>query len=300
MATTIPPRMHLPYARRVGRRGYPIRRAGWTDKWLRWNEGKWWYQSGATLRVLQAGDLTEEDWLAWDWTTLQVGCEGVNDAAALAELLRIRPYDVLTTAVDPLSLRCELPPVANTMEPLAWKDVAMPPVDERARPQPVRPEEPIPWPPRPSEPEWLPGRRRNRPVAEVGGGIPVLAFTRADNISSFLSPGFCVDGVIVDESPGGGAVTVSIGQVSLTGGPVGSYAVQIGLASGPSTIGTVIWSGTLTRGQTITFSSPLPSITFTFPWASTKTLLAQARLAGDLVASASQVMTMPGRCAPGS
>jgi hypothetical protein len=29
-------------------------------------------------------------------------------------------------------------------------------------------------------------------------------------------------------------------------------------------------------------------------------LLAQARLAGDLVASASQVMTMPGRCAPGS
>jgi hypothetical protein len=55
----------------------------------------------------------------------------------------------------------------------------------------------------------------------------------------------------------------------------------------------------MTSGQSISFSSPRPSATFTFPWASTKTILAQVRLSGTVVATRSVVLTMPGRCAPG-
>jgi hypothetical protein len=64
-------------ARAVARAGTPVRRAGWLDRWIRWDRYLWWVRpvnpvTGAdtgSLRVVQSTDWSPSEFLAADWTT---------------------------------------------------------------------------------------------------------------------------------------------------------------------------------------------------------------------------------------
>jgi hypothetical protein len=155
----IPQRMHWPYAEEVARRGHTVRRAGWTT-WLRYDAGLWWLLGDGAPRIARATDMTEEDFLAWDWTTQPPGCTADTGSAApdMAELLRVAPYRVLARAADPLGLGCELEDLAAA-EPVGAVPAPEVSVGRDGRPaMPVQRPNKVQPPPRAAE--WKPDRAR--------------------------------------------------------------------------------------------------------------------------------------------
>jgi hypothetical protein len=58
-------------ARNAARKGSPIRRLGWADKWITTWRGLWWcHERDQTPRVVQATDFGADEFLATDWTTI--------------------------------------------------------------------------------------------------------------------------------------------------------------------------------------------------------------------------------------
>jgi hypothetical protein len=300
MATTtlaqIPARMHFPYARRVARRRYPIRLISWTDRWIAWRDGTFQLLvTGQAPRVVQAGDLTEDDLLSWNWTTLPVGCEGIAETVDGAELLRIRPFDALPAAADPLGLACERPVISRAIEPVGWPEVQLPTIDGKARLVAVRLGLPVTLPPRPEEPEWVPGRRRNRPAAAGGGGgggsaTPVIAITAYYSRSW---PG-CVP-------LGGENLQYDLERIvvrMVNGVPGREYPVDLTPLFEMGDL-TLLWSGTLRPGEAHTWRPNEDGVPVTVVIApgTTQTYLARAIWAETVVATASHAVVAPGWCA---
>lgn len=48
--------------------GAPIRRVAWTDKWLVFHEGLWWFTVGSTSTIVKTTEFGENELRARDWT----------------------------------------------------------------------------------------------------------------------------------------------------------------------------------------------------------------------------------------
>lgn len=257
-ARALPRRMHFPYARRVARRGYAIRWAGWSDKWWRLIGGLWWVIDGGTKRIAGSSDMTEELMLGWNWTTQAAGCDTTAvelTAEEMAELLRVRPFQGLATAGDPLGMGCALPVLDVLAGPrfAAVSFPGMPTVEDLVEGVTFGEiEDPLLLPDGNPRAEWKPtGARKLIPPAG-GGSTPTLAvtFSVTNRIPDITTGAGCING-----APGATTVRCDItsGFIKFTGGLAGAqYTVEVrvygyGIASG----GTALFIGP-SLGTTIT------------------------------------------------
>ncbi len=128
----IPPRMHFPLAKSFSTNKYDqegkilmLRRELWDGetvnpddspnvyplKWIFWQSGIWFvYEDDGqdignyVSRIASPSDMGEEDFLAWDWTTLPPDCNGSSTGACdgnnkFVDLYNVvKPYDANTVA----------------------------------------------------------------------------------------------------------------------------------------------------------------------------------------------------------
>lgn len=301
---TILPRMHLNYARPIAERGIPIRRVGWSDRWWAFEEGFWFIIQGGTKRLMRWDDQTVDDWLAHDWTTLPVGCEQIDGPVDRAALLRIRPFDGLASGADPLSLRCDLPALDSIL-PSALPALSLPEISpDTAELVIAAPPDPLLLPPPPAGPAWSPARRRKQfgvdfPIVEPPAAPAVLAISIEHNMLDLIQYGpingnsdACIRPTI-SQGQSGVQLWINTATLTLTGGS-GQYNVTIGRQSSPGVIGTVYWTGTISAGQSVTFTGPKGMY---LTWGQTGTVLAIATQGGASV-SASAPVTMLQPCDP--
>lgn len=321
MPDKIPARMHFPYALRVARRGFAIRRLTWTDTWWVWRFGVMLrLEDGQVDRVVTATDYEAEDLLSWDWTTLPAGCESLDQTPDMAELLTVRPYDGLPTSADPLGRKCDLPTKAETMDAADWPTLAPPKVAGR-RVQWARP----PFPPAPGLPksdwpvnQWSPRKRPPLPPG-VQPPPPEDALTVSMTLDLRDSEGVAADltGCIDENNPlwndqGPQAVLIFLhgGTYTLAEGLAAtSYDLEIRAQTAISYNGgawsQVVWTGTSQSPNSGSWGGPfsLP------PWLegtsrigialdldSTYTFTIRARLNGVLQATGTAVITVPPYC----
>ena len=240
-ARAIPRRMHLPYAHAVARRGYSIRRAGWSDKWLRLVGGLWWMIDAGAKRIARSSDMTEEAMLAWDWTTQASSCDATPvelTPAEMADLLRVRPFTGLATAADPLGMGCALP----VMDVLGGPQVSavafpgMPPAED-----PVtglitfaEVENPLLLPAGTPRAQWQTTTKRKLIPPAPPTEPPALAVmfsvtNRISEITSGTYPAGCIPGPVTDNVQ----CQITSGFVHFTGGPAGAqYSVQVKIFGG--------------------------------------------------------------------
>ena len=304
---TIPARMHFPYALRVAKRGFPIRRTSWTDVWFVWRSGVMVrIETGEDDRVVQSTDYDREDLLAWDWTTLASGCEGATAATDMTELLTVRPYDGLPAAVDPFGLACELPSRADTIEPDGWPSLGIPSVEKRkvkfARP-------PFTAPGLPKGEEWVPRRKDWTPATGTAPPEPPAASLNLTVAKPWASAllGDCIDPVYSDRV--GWDYSLENLTATLTGGTVGAtytLTITVKIEAG-GTAGT-LYTGTIQPGETVVVnrqpwqvgwpwtSTSWPHGTEKLLWGEQIIVTATAVLGGSTVTGVS-TLTLPNVCA---
>lgn len=86
-------------ASQAGKDGHLVRRRAWTDRWLQYYNGLWWFRVGTdTPSVVKAADFGRNEFLAEDWTNLPPEC--VTTALAASGQTCPKPYNPNDPAED--------------------------------------------------------------------------------------------------------------------------------------------------------------------------------------------------------
>lgn len=223
-AAAIPRRMHLPYARRVARMGYDIRRAEWTSKWWRFRGGVWLVVEDGVERILEGGDATKSDFLAWDWTVLPADCAAPTESDAKvdqAELLKVRPYDGLADSAVPVDIGCESPVLSITGGWVVGPSVVALPGVPAVSDDPVLVDgedfDPlvIPLGPKDAAPVWKRTRRPNYQPGGDAGSEEITAIFRVTNgIPGVMNGATCYP----NYAPGNMFCPITSGTVKISSG----------------------------------------------------------------------------------